>query len=116
MGSLPPNAYSPADEYERRLARRRDEATWRLTNVASLGLLCTPFAMGLLLAAVVWDDPTPERAVVLVMTMIACVPAAAAALLTLYDWRALPRGKIALGLLPWTLLVLGTTLILLAIA
>lgn len=108
MRTMPPTDFPPG-EYERRLARRRDEAALRLTKLASISFISTPVSLGLT------DDifPTSASFFDFLFALIAALPAGAAAGFTLYDWSVLPRGKIVLGLLPWSLLVLGTTLIVL---
>jgi hypothetical protein len=104
---------TPIDEYERQIARRRDMATVRLTNMASLGIVLVPVTVFMIAAFVSEASSGFGAAAILFAAIVTGLPAGLSAVYSFYDWPVLSRGKIALGLLPWQFLVLGSTLLLL---
>ena len=111
MASQFSQSTTPVEDYDRQLAHRRDAATLRVTNLARLGLVCLPIALTSITVLVSLPMRLSASLVAITWMLTGTLPAAAAAALTLYDWSVLPRRKIVLGLSPWSLLVLGTTLI-----
>src|SRR5690606_20891801 len=106
----PLSTASPADEYERNLAARREEAEIRLMG------LWARFAVGkvLLLVGALAPQAFPDIAAV---SFFACGMALAAtgALfavgLTARAWSVLSRRMIVVGLLPWLILATAAALV-----
>lgn len=116
MASQVSGSTTPVEDYERQIAHRREAATLRVTNLVSLGLVCFPIALALIVVVVGLSMPQSALFIAIITCMLmGTLPAGAAAVLALYNWPVLSRRTIALGLFPWSLLVLLSTLIVLEI-
>lgn len=105
-------AESPADEYERRRAGRRERVTARLRILAGLGCLAQLAAGLCLLAAFAEDDLDFLIASMTCLGIAAALAVGSAAVLAL-SWELASRRLIALGLGPWALLFVEVSAIVL---
>lgn len=105
-------AESPADEYDRRLAERRERVITRLRTLVGLGCLAQLSAGLCLLAAIAENDLDFLIASMICLGVAAALAVASAAVLAL-SWELASRRSIALGLGPWALLFVEVTAVVL---